>query len=51
MKERFENTATPVAMIVVMPKNSSGNKTSRTPGSDVRTRFSLRTYSRTLLEH
>jgi hypothetical protein len=51
MKECSEGAATPLAMIVTMPRSMSGNKLSRMLGSDVRIRFSLETYSLTLLEH
>jgi hypothetical protein len=51
MKERSENAATLVAMIVATHRNANGSKLSRTPGSDARTHFSLGTYSLTLLEH
>lgn len=59
MKERSESAAspavmivvTPAAMIVTTPRSASGNKPSRTPGSDARIHFSLKTYSLTLLRH
>jgi hypothetical protein len=50
-KERSQNIATLAAVIVAAPKNASGNKVNRMPCSDARTRFSLRTYSLTLLKN
>jgi hypothetical protein len=49
MKERSENAATLVTVIVSTHRNTNGSKLSRTPGSDTRTHFSLGTYSLTLL--
>jgi hypothetical protein len=51
MKEHSENIATPAVVIVTTPRNGSEKKLNRTPDSDARTRFSLKTYSLTLLEH
>jgi hypothetical protein len=51
MKEQSENIATLAVVIIAMPRNESGNKMNRTLGTDTRTRFSLKTYSLTLLEH
>lgn len=43
MKEHSKNATTPAVVIVVAPRNASGNKLNRTLGSDVRTHVSLRT--------
>jgi hypothetical protein len=51
MKEHSESATTPAAVIVATPRSASGNKSSRTLGSNVRIHFLLRTYSITLLEH
>jgi hypothetical protein len=40
-----------IIVIVATPMNMNESKMSRTPGSGVRTRFSLRTYSLILLEY
>lgn len=51
MTERSMSTAILDATIVATPRNVSGNKLHRMPGSDVRTRFSLETYCLIFLEH
>jgi hypothetical protein len=50
-KERNESATIPTAVIAAMHKNTSGNKLSRMPGSNTKTRSSLGTYTLTLLEH
>jgi hypothetical protein len=50
-KERTESATIPTAVITAMHKSASGNKLSRMPGSDAKTRSSLGTYTLTSLKH
>jgi hypothetical protein len=50
-KEHTENSAILVIMIVAMLRNASGNRPNRMPGSNVKTRSSLGTYTPTSLKH